>query len=107
MTTTTPSTVLVTIQPAFTDAQRLAFAGYLAGYRGPTREAYGLDLRQFSSWCRTRSLPLFAVRRAGPGSRRWPDGLADVHFVAALERRREQRVGAEGGDATGVHRRPP
>ena len=42
MTTTTPSTVLVTIQPAFTDAQRLAFAGYLAGYRGPTREATAL-----------------------------------------------------------------
>ncbi|MFI5067158.1 MAG: hypothetical protein ACHP9Z_24690 [Streptosporangiales bacterium] len=39
MTTTTPSTALVTIQPAFTDAQRLAFAGYLAGYRGLTREA--------------------------------------------------------------------
>ncbi len=30
MTTTTPSTALVTIQPAFTDAQRLALAGYLA-----------------------------------------------------------------------------
>ena len=29
MTTTTPSTALVTIQPAFTDAERLALAGYL------------------------------------------------------------------------------
>ncbi len=29
-----------------------------------TREAYSLDLRQFTSWCRTRSLALFAVRRA-------------------------------------------
>ena len=107
MTTTTPSTALVTIQPAFTDAERLALAGYLAGCRGLTREAYGLDLRQFSSWCRTRSLPLFAVRRAGQAHGDGLMDLADVHFVAALQRRREQRVGAEGGDATGVHRRPP
>ena len=39
-------------------------AGYLAGYRGLTREAYALDLRQFTTWCRARSLALFAVRRA-------------------------------------------
>jgi integrase/recombinase XerD len=38
--------------------------GFLAGYRGPTREAYALDLRQFATWCRARSLALFAVRRA-------------------------------------------
>ena len=62
--TTVPSTALVTIQPAFTDPERLALAGFLAGYRGLTRDAYALDLRQFTSWCRTRSLPLFAVRRA-------------------------------------------
>jgi integrase/recombinase XerD len=60
MTTAVPSTALAAIQPAFTDPERLA----LAGYRGLTREAYTLDLRQFSTWCRTRSLPLFAVRRA-------------------------------------------
>jgi site-specific recombinase XerD len=48
----------------FTDAERLALAGYLAGYRGLTREAYTLDLRQFTGWCRERSLPLFSVRRA-------------------------------------------
>ena len=52
------------IQPAFTDAERLALAGFLAGYRGLTREAYALDLRQFTSWCRARSLALFSVRRA-------------------------------------------
>ena len=49
---------------AFTDAERVALAGFLAGYRGLTREAYALDLRQFASWCRARSLALFAVRRA-------------------------------------------
>ena len=64
MTTAAPSTVVATIQPAFTDAERLALAGFLAGYRGLTREAYALDLRQFTSWCRARSLNLFAVRRA-------------------------------------------
>jgi len=62
--TTAPSTALVTIQPAFTDPERLALAGFLAGYRGLTRDAYALDLRQFTSWCRTRSVALFAVRRA-------------------------------------------
>jgi len=64
MTTAAPSTALATIQPAFTDAGRVALAGFLAGYRGLTREAYTLDLRQFASWCRSRSLALFAVRRA-------------------------------------------
>jgi integrase/recombinase XerD len=64
MTTAAPSTALATIQPAFTDAERLALAGFLAGYRGLTREAYALDLRQFTAWCRARSLPLFVVRRA-------------------------------------------
>jgi integrase/recombinase XerD len=64
MTATTSSTALAAIQAAFTDAERLALAGFLAGYRGLTREAYTLDLRQFTSWCRIRSLSLFAVHRA-------------------------------------------
>jgi hypothetical protein len=64
MTATTSSTALAIIQPAFTDAERLALAGFLARYRSLTREAYTLDLRQFTSWCRIRSLSLFAVRRA-------------------------------------------
>jgi integrase/recombinase XerD len=51
---------LVPIQPVLTDAERLA----LAGYRGLTREAYSLDLRQFTTWCRARSMALFSVRRA-------------------------------------------
>jgi integrase/recombinase XerD len=47
-----------------TAAPSAALAGFLAGYRGLTREAYALDLRQFTSWCRSHSLALFAVRRA-------------------------------------------
>jgi len=61
---TATTTALVPRQPAFSDAERLALAGFLAGYRGRTREAYALDLRQFTTWCRARSLSLFAVRRA-------------------------------------------
>src|SRR5262245_11318624 len=61
---TATTTALVPLQPAFSDAERLALAGFLAGYRGLTREAYALDLRQFTTWCRARSLSLFAVRRA-------------------------------------------
>src|SRR4051812_8679504 len=64
MAATIPSTSLVPVQPVFTDAERLALAGFLAGYRGLTRDAYTLDLRQFTGWCRTRSIPLFSVRRA-------------------------------------------
>jgi integrase/recombinase XerD len=63
--TAAPSTALATIQPAFTDPERLALAGCLAGYRGLTREACALDLRQFTGWCRSRSLSLLPVRRAG------------------------------------------
>jgi integrase len=47
----------------FSESERLALAGFLAGYRGLTREACTLDLRQFTGWCRARSLPLFPVRR--------------------------------------------
>ena len=58
------TTALVPLRPVFSNAERLALAGFLAGYRGLTREAYALDLRQFTAWCRARSLALFAVRRA-------------------------------------------
>ena len=36
MTTAAPSAALATIQPAFTDPERLGLAGFLAGYRGLT-----------------------------------------------------------------------
>jgi integrase/recombinase XerD len=64
MTTTTPSTALVPAAPAFSNAERLALAGFLAGYSGLTREAYELDLRQYASWCHRHHLRLFAARRA-------------------------------------------
>ena len=63
MTTTTPSTVLAVPDLVFTDPERLALAGFLAGHRGLTRDAYALDLRQFVSWCERHSLKLFSVHR--------------------------------------------
>jgi hypothetical protein len=33
-TTTSTSTVIATIRPMFSDSERLALAGFLAGYRG-------------------------------------------------------------------------
>jgi Phage integrase, N-terminal SAM-like domain len=59
-----PSAALAVIEPAFSETEKLALAGFLAGYSGMTREAYTLDLRQFTAWCRRRQLRLFAVRRA-------------------------------------------
>ena len=45
-------------------AERMALGGFLAGYRGLTRDAYALDLRQFVVWCDTQDLRLFDVRRS-------------------------------------------
>jgi integrase/recombinase XerD len=66
MTTTTtscPSTAVAAREPVFTGAERLAVAGFLAGYTGLTREAYALDLRQFTVCCQQRHLQLFQARR--------------------------------------------
>ena len=48
MTTTSPSAALVPVAPVFTNTERLALAGFLAGYSGLTRQAYELDLRQYA-----------------------------------------------------------
>jgi site-specific recombinase XerD len=47
----------------FADGERLALVGFLAGYRGLTRQAYTMDLRLFTAWCSDHGLALFAVRR--------------------------------------------
>src|SRR5262249_31620193 len=62
--TTSTSTVVATVQPVFTQPERLALAGFLAGYTGLTREAYALALRQYASWCQQSHLRLFGARRA-------------------------------------------
>jgi integrase/recombinase XerD len=64
MTTTICSAALIPAAPVFTNTERLALAGFLAGYTGLTREAYELDLRQYTSWCHHHHLRLFQARRA-------------------------------------------
>ncbi len=65
MTTTTssPSAVIAVAEPVFSNAERLALAGFLAGYTGLTREAYALDLRQFAAWFQQHHVRLFQARR--------------------------------------------
>ena len=60
----TPTTEIAVLDPQFSDAERYALGAFLAGYRGQTRDAYALDLRQFVAWCDQHDLKLFAVRRA-------------------------------------------
>ena len=64
MTTTTSPAALVPVAPVFTNTERLALAGFLAGYSGLTREAHELDLRQYASWCHQHHVGLFQARRA-------------------------------------------
>jgi integrase/recombinase XerD len=63
-TSTSTSTVVAIAEPVFTSHERLALAGFLAGYTGLTREAYALDLRQYATWCHQRHVRLFEARRA-------------------------------------------
>jgi integrase/recombinase XerD len=69
MATTNSSAALVPVTPVFTNPERLALAGFLAGYSGLTRQAYELDLRQHASWCQHHQLRLFAARRADADKR--------------------------------------
>jgi site-specific recombinase XerD len=50
--------------PDLSSAERLALAGFLAGYSGLTRQAYEPDLRQYASWCQQHHVHLFSARRA-------------------------------------------
>jgi site-specific recombinase XerD len=54
----------VPVEPLFTDDERAALVGFLAGYSGQTRAANTPDLRQYTSWCATHGLHLFAAKRA-------------------------------------------
>jgi integrase/recombinase XerD len=56
--------IAVAHEPLFSDALRAALAGFLAGYSGQTRDAYTLDLRQFTSWCGQHGLQLVPARGA-------------------------------------------
>jgi len=62
--TTNPSTAVVVYDPDRANPEKLARAAFLDGYRGLTRNAYALDLRQFVAYCEVRHLGLFDVRRS-------------------------------------------
>jgi hypothetical protein len=62
--TTNPSTAIVVYDPERADPEHIALAGFLGGYRGLTRDAYALDLRQFFAFCDEHQLDLFDVRRS-------------------------------------------
>jgi integrase/recombinase XerD len=57
------STALVPVDRCFAGDEEVALAGFLAGYRGSTREAYALDLRQFLVWCANHERRVFEVHR--------------------------------------------
>jgi hypothetical protein len=66
---TTPTAVagaeLVPVtEPPFSEGERAALAGFLAGYSGLTHDAYTLDLRMYTAWCVRHGLHLFTVRWA-------------------------------------------
>jgi Phage integrase, N-terminal SAM-like domain len=67
MTTTTPEqstgVLLPVTDPLFTADERQALGGFLSGYSGLTRDAYTLDLRQYTAWCTRRGLHLFEAKR--------------------------------------------
>jgi hypothetical protein len=58
------NTALATRDELFSASEQLALAGFLAGYSGPTRDAYSLDLRQYVAWCTEHHLAVFGARRA-------------------------------------------
>ena len=63
-TTSSTSTAVAAAEPVFSAPERLALAGFLAGYTGLAREACALDLRQNATWCHQCHLRLFQARRA-------------------------------------------
>src|SRR5437764_6126828 len=69
-TTSEPATgVLVPVtEPLFTVGERQALAGFLSGYSGLTRDAYALDLRQYTAWCLDGPIFLRADRQLALGA---------------------------------------
>ena len=57
------TTVLVTAEAPLFDDARLAVAGFLARFSGPTRASYMTDLRSYFAWCTRHDLSVFAAKR--------------------------------------------
>jgi hypothetical protein len=90
------SVEIVRVEPCFTAGEQEALAGFLSGYRGLTRDAYALDLRQFRQLVfrpfsqravpTSNASPGISRRRAKPGQR-WP-GVSARRGSVPLRRRR-------------------
>ena len=59
----TTTATLVSFDDPSVMTERLAIAGFLAGYTGATRTRYTTDLRTFANWCQDNRLVLLGVRR--------------------------------------------
>ena len=59
----TTTTELVSYEDPIVVTERVAVAGFLAGYTGNTRTGYTIDLRIFADWCHANQLSLLGVRR--------------------------------------------
>jgi hypothetical protein len=103
MTATIPAAALVAARPVFTESARPALAGFLAGYRGLTREAQTLDLRQFTTVCRIWPLPLFSVRGADIEAFARDPGMGHPEMVRWLA----QPSGTDCGTIPGMSWRVP
>jgi site-specific recombinase XerD len=60
---TTYSTEIVQPERPLFDEARVAIAGFLARYSGPTRVSYTSDLRSWFGWCETCGLQAFDAKR--------------------------------------------
>jgi integrase/recombinase XerD len=60
---TTTTTELVSYEDPLEATERVAMAGFLAGYTGNTRTGYTTDLPIFADWCHATQLNLLGVRR--------------------------------------------
>jgi integrase/recombinase XerD len=71
MATTSISTAIAAIEQVFTEPERLALAGFLAGSTGLTREVHALNLRQYASASPFRTT-CACSGPAVPASSAWP-----------------------------------
>src|SRR5258708_22497442 len=92
--TTTPSAAVAIVQPAFTESERFALAGFLAGYRGLTRQAYTLAAVHRLVPRPLRALVLGPPRRHRdlPPRARRPAPRSRQRHPAALHHRRVLRA---------------
>ena len=59
----TTTTELVSYEDPSVITERVAVAGFLAGYTGNSRTGYTTDLRIYADWCHQNQLTLLGVRR--------------------------------------------